>query len=483
MKLNEYLSKCLILIGVFYFSSCANVEEEFVKEDTGVEANSHAIPIDKALSNLYSFMQTAESRSIFAHSKVVNVLSIGYPNAVTRGIGNVQVKGLMHVANFDGNGGYALLAADDRIKDKVIAIVDSGNVTASDVAAVNELLVHKEEYTDANYPTTGDAFIKVKEYPDETFLNPNTYVIKQGMEDESLLGNFSDGEDRIVTRSWGTKPSRRGLFMVERCADIVEMELENGKLAIETTVARSPWKVEKKVDNLLSRYREWYQGEPYNDLFPRRRRFLFFGQQHKAPVGCFPLAIAKILTFFRCPQYFNFNGFVIDWNTLDEVTTIGAHNQAKHLFKGVAELCDAYYFYAGTFTVPAKGASVLTKLGFHDVQRSDYNFDMVVNMLDRNCPVIIYGMPGFKVWKSHAWIIDGYKELTQTEESQTFYYGKLHSTSKDVHISQMVHCDFGWGGMSNGFYVTGVFAPFDSITGERKEQYNRHLRIVTYKRQ
>ena len=47
----------------------------------------------------------------------------------------------------------------------------------------------------------------------------------------------------------------------------------------------------------------------------------------------------------------------------------------------------------------------------------------------------------------------------------------------------MVHCDFGWGGKCNGFYVNGVFAPFDSITGERKEQYNRHLRIVTYKQQ
>ena len=54
--------------------------------------------------------------------------------------------------------------------------------------------------------------------------------------------------------------------------------------------------------------------------------------------------------------------------------------------------------------------------------------------------------------------------------------------SKEVHISQMVHCDFGWGGKCNGFYVNGVFAPFDSITGERKEQYNRHLRMVTYKR-
>lgn len=47
----------------------------------------------------------------------------------------------------------------------------------------------------------------------------------------------------------------------------------------------------------------------------------------------------------------------------------------------------------------------------------------------------------------------------------------------------MVHCDFGWGGKRNGFYVNDVFAPFDSITGERKEQHNRHLRMVTYKRQ
>jgi hypothetical protein len=51
----------------------------------------------------------------------------------------------------------------------------------------------------------------------------------------------------------------------------------------------------------------------------------------------------------------------------------------------------------------------------------------------------------------------------------------------------MVHCDFGWGGPCNGYYVDGVFKlnssdnDYDEINTERKNtKYNHHVRIITY---
>ncbi|EPT33989.1 hypothetical protein HMPREF9012_1484 [Bacteroidetes bacterium oral taxon 272 str. F0290] len=51
----------------------------------------------------------------------------------------------------------------------------------------------------------------------------------------------------------------------------------------------------------------------------------------------------------------------------------------------------------------------------------------------------------------------------------------------------MAHCDFGWNGRCNGYYVNGVFKlnsnnnDYDCIEWEKKNtKYNRHMRIITY---
>ena len=61
------------------------------------------------------------------------------------------------------------------------------------------------------------------------------------------------------------------------------------------------------------------------------------------------------------------------------------------------------------------------------------------------------------------------------------------STSTKPDTCRMVHCDFGWSGRCNGYYVDGVFKlnsndnDYDYPWMDReKTKYNHHIRIITY---
>ena len=49
----------------------------------------------------------------------------------------------------------------------------------------------------------------------------------------------------------------------------------------------------------------------------------------------------------------------------------------------------------------------------------------------------------------------------------------------------IVHCNFGWNGLFNGYYVSGIFALKDGEWDTRgndydKTKYNNYLKIITY---
>ena len=94
------------------------------------------------------------------------------------------------------------------------------------------------------------------------------------------------------------------------------------------------------------------------------------------------------------------------------------------------------------------------------VRYTDYSFDSVKSSIDNLCPVLIKGRtvdrktdPDGKVTfeeSGHAWVIDGYCNLTcdavhkETKEQKTI-------------TADYVHCNAGWGGTCNGYYISNVF--------------------------
>lgn len=255
-----------------------------------------------------------------------------------------------------------------------------------------------------------------------------------------------------------------------------------------TETSTSIWSVKESVSPILSKFVGWHQRSPFNDLYPKKRKYIIFGTKRNAPAGCFPLAIAKILTHFEYPNRYTYNGYTVNWAELKNSynSTVGKQS-AAHLLKGISSGCDSWYFYAGTFTFPSEATSYMRFIGLNNAHSYNYSFDRVTGMIDKGCPLIIYSVPGINVFKSHSWNIDGYKIKERTITTKTYIGNTLQDTKTKTETCKMVHCDFGWDGKCNGYYVSGVFKlndsniehdPGTSYGGDTN--YNNLLKVITY---
>lgn len=230
------------------------------------------------------------------------------------------------------------------------------------------------------------------------------------------------------------------------------------------------------------------QNSPFNDLYSNRRKYLFFGHKRHAPAGCFPLAVSKLLTYFEYPKIFRYNGYTVDWKELKKsfLSDIGKVS-AAHLLRAVSSACDSWYFYTGTFTFPHKVTSFMRYIGLNNAHSHSYSFDRVTEMIDIGCPLIIYSVPGINVFKSHSWNIDGYKIKERTVTTNTYIGATLDKSTSVTETCDMVHCDFGWAGKCNGYYVSGIFKLNDSNVEHDpgtpysgKTNYNNLIKVITY---
>jgi hypothetical protein len=77
-------------------------------------------------------------------------------------------------------------------------------------------------------------------------------------------------------------------------------------------------------------------------------------------------------------------------------------------------------------------------------------------MLRNDCPVFLAGCSNGNIFAGHAWVIDGYL-LRQRDRYRNG--GGEQNVFVGNEQQKFLHCNFGWGGGYNGYYVAGVFDP------------------------
>lgn len=481
-----------------------------------------------------------ETRATKDNRRVKEVFTVKYQTIATRASipNKLDCENLLYIANFENNQGFAVLAADDRIKDEVLAITNHGALPDSCVYFAMQQFASQRPIIEG-YPTTGPGFVKVPEYPGEIFMNPNTVNLADNEENDTLVGNFFL-DDFGAVDEYGNPiddPTTKRLKSIINhpetlvgflCSAYAIEEInknpgtniwkeENGvgnggarrpgsgttnpgiapednlcgEAYTKEEIVKSEWRDVKETHSLLSDFCYWNQDKPFNDLYPMVRRFIIFGHRRKAPAGCFPLAIAKIMARFEYPTTFSYKQYTVDWNSLknDLMSSKGSESAAA-LLRGISHGCRSWYFYSGTFTFPKKALSFMRSCGYRNVQKSSYDFSKVKTMIDNGKPLIIYGAPGINIFKSHCWNIDGYKTKVR-KITRKYYSGDvLLKTIETPDTCQMVHCDFGWKkGESNGFYISGIFKlnhadiELDNPGDKKKNRkYNKFLNIITYEK-
>lgn len=223
---------------------------------------------------------------------------------------------------------------------------------------------------------------------------------------------------------------------------------------------KSPWTIRSSVKPILKV--KWGQWKPYNRYCP-------YDGSKQCPTGCVITATAQILSHFQTigSVRWSHNGVsgssVLDWSqiisdceqTEDKEYGILVNNrytssyQVAHLMRYLGVALGADYGKNGTSANNDKPIDWMNKWGgLKATVHMDYRSENTTIAVGRGQLIYMsayarYYHVGFffrKYVDGHAWVIDGFRKLSNGRITQNY-----------------VHCNFGWDGSCDGYYLDAVF--------------------------
>lgn len=204
----------------------------------------------------------------------------------------------------------------------------------------------------------------------------------------------------------------------------------------------------------------WGQRDPHN-----RKLEKINGQL--PPVGCVATAVSQIMSYHRYPQY-NWDKILSDMfdpYSVDVLSTL-------HRDLGKPENLDMHYSLDNSGAYSANVPRTLRAYGYQSSDLCDYNFATIKSEIFAQRPVYIRAnsfkhvtkTPRFLFWGGktkvsysggHAWVLDGFKGLRRKISK----IDRLTNEVVDVsyQTKELVHCNFGWNGSDNGYYLSKAF--------------------------
>ena len=453
--------------------ACTQEQSEIIP-DVLPEGKSHVIPVERALESLNGFM----GNSLGTKGNVKYSVSTVYSDRTVTKSSDESSAELLYLVNFDGDG-YAVLAADDRISADVIAIVESGSISTDNFTSNSTQ--NRTIYN--GYPTIGPG-LNYNADSTEVYINPNTFCTYSEENDDNYVGDLivDDPGDTVKL----CEPFVANLIKTYAENEINLSKLDTlvsgfkGHIFDDGTTRKISYSYSSQVivEPMFMSFSNWTQGEKFNLLCPT-----VLGKQ--TPCGCVNLAAAYVMTYLEYPVQFIYNGIEVNWENIKkpygEITdTLSASSMTRCL--GV--LCNSIYANTGTFTFPSFMARSLGMLGYQNVEYGKYSTAVVLSSLQNGYPVIVCSVPGIKLTQSHAWNIDGYKKYIKTTRIDYFKDNKFIKTTYDNDVTNMVHCNFGWGGKDNGYYTSGVFdltkGQKDGWSSGKTTNYNNYLKTISF---
>ncbi len=434
----------LALLAVGLLVGCTDIVQNDVQtpsvEVDAVETPSYVIPVEQALASLEEVLVTLNPqreevglpRLVISNATELLVANraICLPADARRRTHAIDSTILqdttLYIVNFPDSSGYAILSADERISDEVLVVADQGNLSLEEF--------YNAEFNGTETSQCGFANNLIKEYTLETLIPAP-----------------------------GFEPPAEGL-----------------------TVTYGPWSINSSRYALVPV--TWGQGSPFNDECE-----LCSVCGHNKLAGCVAIAIAQILAANQNVWYLD--GIMINWNTMTDNPQCPSSQEDKdkiaHIVRYIGERCNMQYYGCderpshGSYAYSSAAADFFDSLNVYanvDLQGS-YDQYAILRMLENNKPVYISASDD--VLGGHAWVIDGY--LGQVRTKYYMYYSSVFS--EELEGRYLMHCNFGWSGGSNGYYVSDIFnttigavnpnsTPRDSVSTDT--QFDKYYEVITY---
>ena len=228
---------------------------------------------------------------------------------------------------------------------------------------------------------------------------------------------------------------------------------------------------------------KWDQHLPFNGMCP------LIGDEH-ALVGCTPIAVGQIMYYHQ--KNATYNGYHYNWGQMHDIvcdTSSSFYPNAWHSVQrllmdlgnennldatyGVKETCASDYHAPRTFE------NFYYQSGGTD---QPYNYNTISSEISFGYPVLAVGYRDAKIIKSdgvpidtlrsgHTWVID------QTMRTLWHIWVVHKRTNRLIYSTSIyryyVHCNWGWGGSYNGFFLSQSFDLSDSLSvPETKSSYD-----------
>lgn len=347
-----------------------------------------------------------------------------------------QSDTLLYLINFSEDSGYAVLAADNRIPEGILMISENGSATPE---MFYEIFPSYPYDTTFNYYNSqyDDYYIGGEvEHPEE-FILQMVHEYASNAQEKGKYGEYSNPDDSL------------------RLIDGTALDTYPIPINVEEYTTTN-------VEVMLKT--RWHQEDPYNCMVPNGK-----------PAGCVPIAIAQIMAFNEYPKNLTINDIYIDWESLNstpyvESGTLSA-NMVGVLIRDIQIYCSSFTTRNWTFTLPIMAKEYLSHYGYQDVKLTrSYDESLLFSSLTSGTPVFLAGAQNHIFWKSHGWVIDGWKSVYEKFDMIDKYTGNyLYSDHRFKY--DLIHCN--WGNNSIAWVTSGVF-------NDGSYTYNTFFRMITY---
>lgn len=412
------------------------------------------------------FSQQPQTRSTGKTIKEIVSLSSFFNQPATR---TATVSGKnpvsdIYVVNYSGDAGFAIISADTRLVD-VLAYSDYGNINDTldnpgvklfmsgvydyadymlnylpekgDSVAVHGMVLPKNSATTASRGYTGQKTLSaITEYP---YVNENPYYPPE--DDDGYYYRMETVEEQS---DW-------------------------------TGTVKGPF-VEVK----------WGQYTPYNN------NMFECSMMGRAPAGCVPTAMAQIMSYHEWPLFIDQSSDFLHWDIwklyfkhykdFKDQNSPDETNRIATLFEDLGTLVNINYKCSGSsasFT-DANAAFNTNTLGYNTDGIISYSPSQVRTDLRNNRPVFVGGHKENDE-TGHVWVVDGYKDQQCIWMELAYWYRNeggdtpeelivIDTLRAELFPRNYVHCNWGWDGISNGWFYDNILLNPQSVFKTNKPE-------------
>ncbi len=395
-------TKYLLLALLCFAVSCETEVQDNTNDNANDNANEtgFALTMQEAQQNLESFMKQLYVPSKGEHSgkTIVNGFLL---HSMTKAENESCPP--VYVFNFAEDGGYAFVGGDSRLPT-LLCLMDEGNMSEGEIvdeAGPNILLANIDTYCRMRLGLPVTDADGVVHSPDEYGYKPSPDVKSPNHPIPIIIGQHGS---------------------IVNC--------------------------------------HWHQSSPFN-------LECFTPEGNQALVGCLPIAVGQIMYYWG--KNCTYGGRYYDWQQMHNVidssscpTDTAAWSGVQHLLAALGEPANlnASYGMNATGANMYNAPSTFENFGYYSGGAIEsYDARDIASYVE-NGPVLMAGWSHRRIWidddgneimflgysHGHAWMLDYVLEVNE-------YVNGGSIPSLEIYC----HCNWGWGGNRDGYFLTGVF--------------------------